>query len=157
LYRIRAENDTASAWIVVSDLTPYGEWASGLDWQGLDSSAQGDANGDGFENLMAYSFGFNPLEEVPADAFPQLSGRQGVLQLTYHRNPNATDVVFEIQTTSDLMNPDWQELEIDGMFVTETDLGPVGDDRLIQVEISDTLLQSVEFFRLQVEREPPDP
>ena len=152
LYRIRAENDSASDWVEVSDLTPYGEWASGVDWNGADSSGEGDANSDGLANLIAYAFGFDPLQPAPPESLPDVSSDVGVVDLTYHRNPDAVDVTYEVQMGSNLEIPDWQEVIIDGTTVTETDLGPVGDARLIRVRLPQSSVPDVSFFRLEVVR-----
>lgn len=152
LYRVRAGNDSFSPWVEVSDLTPYGVWASGFDWDGADSSDQGDANGDGLQNRVAYALAFSPLEDAPEEALPNLSVADGVVDLLYHRNPDATDVEFQVQRKEDLAATIWSPVVPDGVTVTETDLGPVGDARLIRVRFQEGTLNADTFFRLSLSR-----
>jgi len=73
----------------------------------VDDSA--DSDGDGIPNLMEYAFGYSPLaKNPPGSGFsstmaPQAGGAT-TFNVTFRRDPRATDLTYLLQTSSDLIN-----------------------------------------------------
>ena len=103
---INPANDTAGDSTTIIALTPIQSWR--LQWFGTtaDSGAAADnaiTTSDGMPNLLKYALGLNPL--LPA-ANPVVDDiNTGYLRLTVPKNPNATDVTFLVEATSDLALP----------------------------------------------------
>lgn len=149
-YRLTAQNVTASDPVPAALLTQYNSWAVQFDWGSADQTPTADANSDGITNMAAYSMDLPPIGPVPAGALPYLETSSGNIDYFFRKNPDAADIRFVLQSSGSLTPPDWQELVIDGINVTETDLGPVDDARLIRIRMPATLMGSRCFFRLQI-------
>jgi autotransporter-associated beta strand protein len=129
-------------------LTPFERWQiDQFESRASDPLVAGelaDPDGDGIPNLTEYALGTEPelpstsgiiQEMVPID-------EAYYLRLTIPRNPDATDVTFTVQTTSDLTEPDsWTDIDT----VVETD-----EPALLVVR--DTLGGPLRFIRLRVSR-----
>lgn len=63
-----------------------------------------DRDGDPWTTLLEYAFGYDPNLPEPG-AGPSFALIGGEMRLTYDRNPDATDLRFEVQTTTDLSDP----------------------------------------------------
>ena len=100
-------------------------------------------SGDGIPNLLKYALGLNPL--VPTVNPETVDTITGYLRLTVPKNPNATDISYTVQLTSDLTDPaGWTP---SGTFIMQN------TSTLLQVR--DTTLVSGaarRFIRLQVTR-----
>jgi len=61
------------------------------------------ASGDGMPNLLKYAYGLDPLVPTNDPIVADIS--TGYLRVTLPKNPNATDVTFQVQVTGDLTEP----------------------------------------------------
>jgi len=103
---INTANDTASDPTTVIALTPIQFWR--LQWFGItgNTGAAADtavASNDGMPNLLKYSLDLDPLVPAANPVVGDIS--TGYLRLTVPKNPDATDVTFLIEMTSDLTLP----------------------------------------------------
>lgn len=149
-YRLRAENDSPSAWVSVGVLTPYSLWAAQFDWGGADQRPAADANNDGLANLVAYSMDLSPLVPVPVEAQPRLEFPVGFIDYIYRRDPDAGDLSFRLMHKTNLLSPGWTEIPIDGSDVTETDIGPADSARWFRIRMPTAVVAETGFFRLEI-------
>jgi hypothetical protein len=103
---INTANDTASDPTTVIALAPIQFWR--LQWFGItgDTGAAADtaiATSDGMPNLLKYALDLDPLVPAADPVVGDIS--TGYLRLTVPKNPDATDVTFLIEMTSDLTLP----------------------------------------------------
>lgn len=75
------------------------------------TDCEGDVNGDGFANLYAYAFGYDPHitpagDLLPSGAIINDSG-PNYLAITFRRQPTAADLTYSIETSTDLGS--WSE------------------------------------------------
>jgi hypothetical protein len=76
-----------------------------------------DPDGDGILNIIEYALGENPW--IPStNAFPAARIESDHFTLRFHRNPSATDVNWEVQSSPGLMPSEWT------FFAGKTGLGP---------------------------------
>jgi DNA/RNA endonuclease G (NUC1) len=102
-------NSTALDFAVQGTLTaptPIQSWR--LQWFGTvaNSGAAADtaiASSDGMPNLLKYAYGLDPLVATNDPLVADIT--TGYLRLTLPKNPNATDVTFQVQVTGDLTQP----------------------------------------------------
>ncbi|WFB36055.1 fibronectin type III domain-containing protein [Kiritimatiellota bacterium B12222] len=132
--------------VEISVLTPYSIWAAQYDWQGADQSPTGDANNDGIQNLLAYSMNLSPLDTLPTDALPTLEVSTTYIDYSYRINTEATELSYSLISCNDLLDPDWQPVQVNGTTITET---IVADRIRIRMQ-ADQLLFPL-YFRLQVQ------
>jgi hypothetical protein len=93
---------------VFTTLAPIEAWR--LQWFGTtaNSGAANDsatATTDGMPNLLKYALGLNPLVATNDPVLGDIS--TGFLRLTVPKNPDATDVTFHVEVTSDVMTAVW--------------------------------------------------
>jgi endonuclease G len=108
-YIYDVSNSTALDFAVqgeVTSLTPIQSWRQ--QWFGTvaNSGAAADtaiATSDGMPNLLKYALGLNPLIPTNSPLVADIS--TGYLRATLPKNPNATDVSFNVQVTGDLTQP----------------------------------------------------
>ena len=86
--------------------TPIQSWR--LQWFGTvaNNGAAADtaiASSDGMPNLLKYAYGLNPL--VPTNSPIVADITAGHLRMTLPRNPQATDISYQVQVTGDLTQP----------------------------------------------------
>jgi len=98
--------DFALQGTVTPVLTPIETWRQ--QWFGTTNNAGGAADtytetGDGMPNLLKYALGLDPLIAATNPVTGDIS--TGHLRLTTPRNPNATDVTFHVEVTTDLAAP----------------------------------------------------
>ncbi len=99
-------NDSADDATTVNAATPSQAWRYQYFGTTVNSGNAADtANpaGDGLPNLLKYALGLDPttvqLSPVTVDV------TSGALRLMTPKNPNATDLTYSVQVTSDLTNP----------------------------------------------------
>ena len=97
-------------WPATAAPTPWQEWRAdhftptNLANLSLSGSTP-DPDKDGIENLMEYALGLNPNSASPLSQriTNDLDSNQ-YLRLTITKNPNATDVLYIVEVSSDLLN-----------------------------------------------------
>jgi DNA/RNA endonuclease G (NUC1) len=87
----------------VNSLTPIQSWRQ--QWFGTTSNSGNAADAyvattDGMPNLLKYALGLNPLVATNSSVVGDIS--TGFLRISAPRNPNATDVSFSAEVSSDL-------------------------------------------------------
>lgn len=72
------------------------------------SDCDGDVNGDGVANIYAYAFGYDPHTSPAGALLPQPSVLEGggvrLLSIIYRQRVVAPDLIFEIESSTDLSN-----------------------------------------------------
>jgi len=120
-----------------------------------------DFNGDGLVSLVEYAFAFSPLAANPPASGLQVSvspsGASTVVTVTFRRDPRATDLTYNLQTSSDMAT--WSTIVQSAAgviptgsgFVSETDAP--GEAPVKIVTAMETLpAPARRFVRLQVLR-----
>lgn len=138
--------------------TPFQAWSDGINWNGGDSSAGGDPNGDGITNLESYALDLDPVAPSGKRA-KVLSGTDTVtaggpwFTLTYRRSLTATGVQMGVQATSDLATAP-TDLTIDGVNVIQEvanpDVDGDGSAELVRIRVKIPAGAGKRFFSLQV-------
>lgn len=140
-YRLRATTafgaagTTAETSTVPQGYTVQQAWRNyhGLAASGTGSGADtADPDKDGLANLIEYGLGTRPTTAAAGDG-PASANVGGKLQIQFGRNPNATDLTYEVQASTDLVN--WTTLATrsaggsgwvqNGATVTETGVDTV--------------------------------
>ena len=123
--------------------TPIESWR--LQWFGTiaNSGAAADtaiASSDGMPNLLKYAFGLDPFVPTNSPIVADIS--TGYLRMTLPKNPNATDLIYQVQVTGDLTQP-WTT---DGTTIDQNTatLLQVHDDSAVSTNIGGR------YMRLQV-------
>lgn len=105
--RVLGDADIA---LIAATPTPWQEWrADNFTPANLAnltlSGPTPDTDKDGIENLMEYALGLNPNSAAPLSQriANDLDSNQ-YLRLTITKNPNATDVLYSVEVSSDLIN-----------------------------------------------------
>jgi DNA/RNA endonuclease G (NUC1) len=125
--------------------TPIQSWRQ--QWFGTvaNSGAAADtaiASSDNMPNLLKYAYGLDPL--VPTNEPMVADITTGYLRVTLPKNPNATDISFQVQVTGDLTQP-WTTngTTIDQNTATllqvhdNTAIGTAVGGRFMRLEVSD--------------------
>jgi len=155
-YRVRSLNQGVTGeWVEVSLPLSYQAWASTISWSGADSGPLEDANSDTVTNLAAFGFALSPFEAADS-ALPSIQSDGISIQLNYRKNPEADSLIYRFRQSGSLESPNWQDLVVDGVTITETELGPEGDAVLMRIEVPLGGLPSPVYFRFEVE-EPVSP
>jgi len=112
---------------VLPEKTSYPDWRHRQPWAGEDSSLLGDPDMDGLSNLVEYALVSNPLQgEAPPMALGLMrDGDEDWFTLRYSVDPRATDLLIELEYSSDLVH--WEALSPDATNV-RFDLDPLNSD-----------------------------
>lgn len=96
----------------------FADWIAGFDLPVDKRGPADDASGDGIENLLKYAIGLNPTEATPV-GLPTLSvedaGENTFLVLGVQKNPDAGDVTYIVEGSTDLVewSADPAEVELE--------------------------------------------
>jgi hypothetical protein len=93
---------------VFTTLAPIEAWR--LQWFGTTTNSGASADStirtsDGMPNLLKYALDLNPLVATNDPVVGDIS--TGYLRLTVPKNPDASDVTFHVEVTSDVMTASW--------------------------------------------------
>ena len=139
-------NDSASDATTVTALTPSQSWRYqyfGTTANGGNAADTANPAGDGINNLTKYALGLDP---TMAEANPITEGTgSGYLTLTAPKNPNATDVTYNVQVNGDLTNPA-------GWTTTGTTVVTNTSNQLVVQDNTPVGGAAQRFLRLQVSR-----
>jgi len=128
----------------------YTDWASGIAWDGSDSSASGDPNRNALSNLLEYGFHLADPVEGTENYHPGFHlETANTMTYQYRRNRLAEDVEFTIERSTTLI--EWSEVRLLPTQVTVTPLDAETD--LITVALPRT--EEAEFLRLQLQLRAP--
>ena len=139
-------NNSAATATSINAATPNQAWRYQYFGTTADTGNAADGanpSGDGLSNLLKYALGLSPLV---ASTNPETEDTStGYLRLTVPKNPNATDLTFNVQVTGDLTDPNsWTTTGTTVQTNTST-----------QLQVSDNTLVTGaphRFLRLQVTR-----
>jgi glucose/arabinose dehydrogenase len=120
-----------------------------------------DLDGDGISNLLEYAYAYSPVSANPTGSGLQTSvapsGANRAFTITFRRDPRATDLTYELQTSSDLTT--WTTIvqstagavPAGSGFVSEADAP--GEAPVKNVTASELLAQGISrFARLKITR-----
>jgi glucose/arabinose dehydrogenase len=107
---------------------------------------EGDSDGDGIGNQIEYAYGFSPLAaNTAAETGFSASRDAGDFTITFRRDPAATDLVYNLQTSPDLVTWTTIATSSGGAAATGVNGGSV---------ISDAAFPGQTAFRLVTVRDP---
>ncbi|HNX33728.1 MAG TPA: M6 family metalloprotease domain-containing protein [Kiritimatiellia bacterium] len=96
---------------VTASLSPYGTWQT--NWftsaeiaAGLITGDSGDPDGDGIPNLLEYAMALNP-RLIDTAGLPIGGVWSQYLSLSYRQNKQATDLVYEVEACTNLLDGLW--------------------------------------------------
>jgi len=105
----------------------YAAWATGINWNGADSSEGGDADGDGLKNLLEYALGGSPTNSASAPV-PIVATSGNFLTLTF--TPQVVNgLTYTVEASTNLSTwPDVTPLTnlIPGQIYIHTDSADLG-------------------------------
>jgi len=139
--------------------TSYTDWLARYFWYGADSSLTADPNQNGSPNLMEYALGQNPLaagppSSLPFAAYDSTTANGPWANFTYRHNKTATDLTYEIWSSTDLAN--WTLQNADGVNVfqetTNSDLDGDGTTELLRTRTKLDPNETKRFLKLQVRK-----
>ena len=142
-----------------SSVLNYADWQSSYFWYGKDSSLAADPNTNGASNLLEYALVQNPLEVASASSFPFAAYDSTTLNgpwlaLTYRHNNFATDLTYEVWSSSDLTS--WSLLSVDGVnAITQTynsDVDGNGSVDLLRTRVKLGPNDKKRFLRLKIRK-----
>ena len=150
-----------SATVTIHD-TPLDQWKTVC--FGADANNPGKAgdnavnNAAGIANLMAYALGLDPVNaratQLPATSHASVSGTN-YLALNFVRNPNAHDLTYTVEGSSDMST--WSELSVyrNGAWSASDSVTETGDSSSVSVQVRDSApvgSANCRFLRLKVNR-----
>jgi hypothetical protein len=86
--------------------TPYNDWRAqyfGASENTPQTFPTADWSGGGIDNVVAYALGMNPTNPNQS-LLPTVAIDSNYLTLSYVPNPNATDVTYNVEASTDLVN-----------------------------------------------------
>ncbi len=143
----------------LADLSDYTAFAGGIDWQGRDSSALGDANDNGVPNLVEYALGItNPGSPAtfggpgspssPIDTLT-LDPVNNTITFTFQRRRGIEDVAVVPVISEDLAGWNLLPMDAGNLMITEIQANPAIDE--ITVTHPVPVDQTRAFVRLEVQ------
>ena len=150
-------NSPASSFPFTSD-TGYLDWQQSFGWSASASLPYADPNGNGVPNLLEYALALDPLSttppKLPSVEWDTSSPNGPWLTFTCRRNKSATDLTYEVWSSTDLKN--WTLQNADGVNVfvetASTDVDGNGKVDLLRARIKPGSNESKRFLRLQVRK-----
>ena len=139
--------------------TNYTNWLSQYFWYGADTSLTADPNQNGSTNLMEYASGQNPLavgipSYPPFATYDSTTANGPWTTFTYRHNNNATDLIYETWSSTDLTN--WTLQNADGVNVIQetvnSDVDGDGTTKLLRTRIKLGPTETKRFFKLGIRK-----
>ena len=88
-----------------------------------------DPNGDGISNVMAYALALSPTAVNPPGSGLQVAitsdGTNDIFTITFRRDPRATDLTYQLQTSDELFN--WTTIVQSASGATPTGVGFISE------------------------------
>jgi hypothetical protein len=137
----------------------YADWQSRYFWYGADSSLSADPNQNGSTNLMEYALSQNPLAvgsipSPPSVTYDSITRYGPWANFTYRHNKTATDLTYEIWSSTDLAN--WTLQNANGINVFQetanSDLDGDGTTDLLRTRIKLGPNETKRFFKLGIRK-----
>jgi parallel beta-helix repeat protein len=137
----------------------YADWQSRYFWYGADSSLTADPNQNGSTNLMEYALSQNPLAvgsipSPPSVTYDSITRYGPWANFTYRHNKTATDLTYEIWSSTDLT--DWTLQNADGVNVIQetanSDMDGDGTAELLRTRIKVGPTETKHFFKLGIRK-----
>ena len=150
-------NSPASSLSFTSD-TGYLDWQELFGWSASASLPDADPNGNGVPNLLEYALALDPLSTTPP-ALPLVgwdtSRPNGPwLTFSYRHNKSATDLTYEIWSSTDLKN--WTLQNADGATVIAETVNPDADGdgktELLRTRNKVDPTETKRFFKLGIRK-----
>jgi hypothetical protein len=150
-------NSPASSFSFTSD-TGYSDWQESFGWSASASLPDADPNGNGVPNLLEYALALDPLSTTPP-ALPLVGWDTGRpngpwLTFSYRHNKSATDLTYEIWSSTDLKN--WTLQNADGATVTAETVNPDADGdgktELLRTRNKVDPTETKRFFKLGIRK-----
>jgi parallel beta-helix repeat protein len=121
-------NSPASS-LSFTSVAGYLVWQESFGWSASASLPDADPNGNGVPNLLEYALALDPLSTTPP-ALPLVGWDTGRpngpwLTFSYRHNKSATDLTYEIWSSTDLKN--WTLQNADGATVIAETVNPDAD------------------------------
>ena len=124
---------------------------------------EGDADGDGIENLIEYALNYSPTSRNTASVIQFTvtdDGMDTTMTATFRRDPRATDLTYELQASDDLVQWDTVLTSTGGgtptgtAFVSDTAIAGESPMRLVTAQGVIPGLDTRSFIRLKITRTP---
>ena len=142
MLRLRASDGaaigSAQATLTVTAPPGYATWTDGISWNGADSGALADADGDGLCNLLEYALNGAPLSSADSPR-PELNHSGPRLELSFLRAQ--ADITYIVEASSDLTQ--WNPVSYEPVAVGHTqtvpdtvDLGPSNPRRFMRLRVT---------------------
>jgi hypothetical protein len=136
----------------------YLDWQESFGWSASASLPDADPNGNGVPNLLEYALALDPLSptppKLPSVGWDTSSANGPWLTFSYRHNKSATDLTYEIWSSTDLKN--WTLQNADGASVIAETVNPDVDGNgtadLLRARIKPGSNESKRFLRLQVRK-----
>lgn len=106
-------------------LSPYGEWAAGIDWGTADGSAAADPDGDGLPNLGEYALALDPLRDSTG-SMPAGAVQGGDLVMSFSQPAAIPGVVCSAESSATLPPGGWQPVADSGIDLLHIFRVPMG-------------------------------
>ncbi len=159
-YRIRSTNESgdsapsAEAQATTGSTTAWDLWTAGhpdfLALPPADRIPTADPNNDGIANLLAYSFGIDPLADASGHLPSLTSPATGDLTYQFQRNTLAPDVALDLLVSEDMSDGSWAPHPLTGSSVTAAPGNP--DAEIISLPIIPGSTPPTRFYRLRAVR-----
>ncbi len=141
---------------ITGPAAPYDTWATGFGLSGTTALATADTDGDGVKNLLEYAFGTQPNATSSVFRPTVARGTATSMDYTFTRLSTRTDLIYEVQYSTDLQT--WSTGATSSAGTTTTSQGgavqavtETGSGTLsVKVRLAPTLGGRTIFVRLKV-------
>lgn len=133
----------------------YANWTGSMSWNGMDSAETADPDGDGYTNLLEYALNANPMYPTSNAHTVSLveDGGTHYIAITFDKNKAADDLIYTIQSSTDLTN--WSDVvnwSAGADATNTTDVSILSEDANKQTLRVRAPVTTKTFMRLRVTR-----